>query len=165
WPATRLGGWGFFFSYPATLRFHAPAQCIHQIDDFCWRTLFRCLDLLTRLLLLQQFLQCILVMIFKVFRPKMPRFGRDDVRGQVQHVLWNLFIWDILEVFVVFAHLVGIAQRNPEKALTARLQCNDVLARGEDNPPERHHAFLADRLTNNSEGLLANFAVGSEVIW
>jgi hypothetical protein len=39
----------------------------------------------------------------------------------------------------------------------------NVLSGGEDNPSERDHAFLADRLTNNSERLLANIAVGSEV--
>jgi hypothetical protein len=32
-----------------TLRVHASAQGIHQIDDLRWRTLFRCFDLLTRL--------------------------------------------------------------------------------------------------------------------
>src|SRR5262249_15767786 len=51
-----------------------------------------------------------------------------------------------------------------EKALTTRFQRDHMLAGGEDNPPERHHAFLADRLTNNSERLLADLAIRSEVI-
>jgi hypothetical protein len=42
---------GFPALTTATLRFHASAQCIHQIDDFHWPTLFRCFDLLTSLLL------------------------------------------------------------------------------------------------------------------
>src|SRR5262245_22595078 len=49
-------------------------------------------------------------MIFKVFRIEMPRFGLDDVGGQVQHVLWNLFIWDIPEVLVA---MVTIPQWMP----------------------------------------------------
>src|SRR5215510_5968697 len=68
------------------------------------------------------------------------------------------------KIFILFAHLIGIARRNPEQALTARFECDDVLAGGEDNPPERNHPFLADRLTNNGERLLADFAIRSEVI-
>src|SRR5512133_1016315 len=74
------------------------------------------------------------------------------------------FIWNALEIFILFAHLVGIAQRNPEQALTARFECDDVLAGGEDNPPERHHPFLADCLANDCKRLLADFAIRSEVI-
>src|SRR5262249_32651012 len=103
-------------------------------------------------------------MILKFFRIEMPRFGFDDVGGKFQHVFWDFFIRNVLEIFILFAHLVGITQRNPEKALAARFERDDVLAGGEDNPPERHHAFLADRLTNNSERLLADFAVRSKAI-
>jgi hypothetical protein len=39
-----------------------------------------------------------------------------------------------------------------------------VLARGEDHPRERHHAFLADRLANDREGLLADFAIRNDVV-
>jgi hypothetical protein len=69
-----------------------------------------------------------------------------------------------VEVFTFFPNFIRISQRNPEKALTARFECDDVLAGGEDNPPERHHPFLTDRLTNNSERLLADFAIGDEII-
>src|SRR5262249_42809535 len=162
--AARLGRWGLSFRRSATLRFHAPAQRIHQIDDFCWRTLFRRFDLLSGLLFLQQLLERIFVLIFELLRLEVARFGLDDVRGQLQHVVWNFLVGDIVEMFILFANLIRIAQRNPEKALTARFECDDMLAGGEDNTPERHHAFLADRLTNNSEGLLTDFAIRSEVI-
>src|SRR5262249_44637729 len=148
----------------ATLRFHASAQRIHQIDDLCWRALFRRFNLLPGLLFLQQLLERIFVLIFELLRLEVARFGFHDVRGQLQHVLWNFFVGDIFEIFILFAYLVGIAQCNPEKALTARFECNDMLAGREDNPTECHHPFLADRLTNNSERLLANLAIGSEVI-
>jgi hypothetical protein len=39
---------------------YASAQGIHEIDDFRWRPLSRCFDLLTNLLFLQQLLQRIL---------------------------------------------------------------------------------------------------------
>ena len=57
-----------------------------------------------------------------------------------------------------------MSQRHTQKTFAARFECDDMLAGGEDNPPERNHPFLADRLTNNSERLLADFAIRSEVI-
>ena len=57
---------------PATLLFHASAQGIHQIDNFRWRPLPRCFDLLTRLLFLQQLLQRILVVVLKFLGLKCP---------------------------------------------------------------------------------------------
>src|SRR5262249_4410912 len=106
----------------------------------------------------------IFVLVLKFVRLKVPRFCFNDVRGQLQHVLWDLFVWDILEILFLFAHFVRISKRNTEESLTARFKCDDVLARCEDNPSKRHHAFLADRLTNARERLLADFAIGSEVI-
>jgi hypothetical protein len=79
--------------------------------------------------------------------------GFDDVGGKFQHVLWDFFIRNIIEIFVLFADLVGIVQRNPEKALTARFERDDVLARGEDNPPESAtipSLRIASRITANA---------------
>src|SRR5262249_41644866 len=66
--------------------------------------------------------------------------------------------------FIFLADLIRISQRHAEEPLTARFKRDDVLARGEDNPSERHHAFLADRLANHSKRLLADFAVGNGVV-
>jgi hypothetical protein len=55
---------------------------------------------------------------FELLRLEVARLGLHDVRGQLQHVLGNFFVRNILEVFVLFANLVGIAQRNPKEALT-----------------------------------------------
>src|SRR5262249_20381506 len=65
---------------------------------------------------------------------------------------------------VLFADLIRIAQRNPEKPFTPGFECDDMLARGEHHSPKRHHAFFADRLANDRERLLADFAIGNEVI-
>src|SRR5207248_11528915 len=85
--AARLGGWSLSFRRPAALRFHASAQRIHQIDDFCWCALFRCFDLLASLLFLQQFLKRVLVLVVKFLqsvcistktpRPSVLRDGAD----------------------------------------------------------------------------------------
>ena len=79
----RISGKSLPFRRPATLRFHTPAQCIHQIDDFCWRALFRCFDLLPSLLFLQQLLERIFVLIFEPLRVEVARLGLHDVRGQL----------------------------------------------------------------------------------
>ena len=71
---------------------------------------------------------------------------------------------NVRKIFILFAHLIWVAQRNAEQALAARFECDDVLARGEDNPPERHHPFLAYCFANDRERLLTDFAIRSEVI-
>ena len=103
-------------------------------------------------------------MIFELFRLEMPGFRFDDVRCQLHHVLRNFLILDVAEVLVFLAHFIRISQRHPEQALAARFERDDVLARGEDHPGERHHAFLADRLANDRERLLAHFPVGHDVV-
>ena len=61
-------------------------------------------------------------------------------------------------------HLVGIAQRDAEQALVARLEHDDVLARGEHDTRERHHALLANHLPDDGERLLSDLAVGHDVV-
>ena len=56
------------------------------------------------------------------------------------------------------------SQRHPKEPFAARFKHDDVLAGGEDNPPERHHSFLADRLTNDGKRLLTDFAIRREEI-
>src|SRR5262249_12217012 len=137
---------------------------VHEINDLCWGTLFRRFDLLARLLFLQKLLERIFVLVLKFLRPKVSRFCFDDVRGQLQHVLWNLFVWDVLEILFLFAHFVRISKRHTEEALTARFERDDVLARGEDNSSKRHHAFLSDRLAYDGERLLTHVAIRNEVV-
>ena len=76
----------------------------------------------------------------------------------------EFFIRNIVEIFFLFAHFVWISKRHTEESLTARFERDDMLARGEDNSPKRHHAFLADRLANDGERLLTHVAIGNEVV-
>src|SRR5262249_40509960 len=133
-------------------------------NDFCWRALFRCFDLLSSLLLLQQLLERIFVMIFELFRRKVARIWFRRCVRPAPTCLLEFFIRNVLKILILFAHLIWISQRNPEQALAARFECDHVLARGEDNPPERHHPFLADCFANDRERLLPDFAIRSEVI-
>src|SRR5258706_6479324 len=66
------------------------------------------------------------------------------------------FIGNIVEVFIFFAHFVWVSKRHTEELLATRFKREHVLARGEDDSAERYHAFLADRLANDSKRLLAH---------
>ena len=64
-----------------TLRVHASAQRIHEIDHFRRRTLSWHFDR-------------IFVMILELLRLGVARLGLDDMGGEFQHVLWNFFVGD-----------------------------------------------------------------------
>src|SRR6266481_2816912 len=147
------------------LRAHAAAQRVHEVDDLGRLALFGRFDLLARALLLQQLLQRIFIVIFEFFRIEMPGLGRDDVGRDLQHVLGNFFVPDIVEVLVLLSNLIRESQREPEQAFAARLDLDDVHARGENDSAERHHAFLADRVADDREGLLADLPIGHHVVW
>src|SRR5262249_31613157 len=71
----------------------------------------------------------LLIVILKLLGLEMPGLGFNDVRGQIRHVLRNLFIFDVVEIFVFFAHLVWISQGDAEKTLAARFERHDMLSR------------------------------------
>src|SRR5262249_8407807 len=82
----------------AALRFDAAAERVHEIDHLGGGALLRALDLLPGLLLLQQVDQGVLVTVGEFFRIEMARLGADDVRGELQHVLRDLFVGNVVEV-------------------------------------------------------------------
>ena len=122
------------------------------------------LDLGSGLLALQQVLQCVLVLVAELGRIEVSRLGLDDVGCEFKHVFRDLFILDVVEEVGLLAYLVGITQRQAEQALAAGFERDDVLARGEGDLAERDRAFLADRLADHCEGLLADFAVRHHVV-
>jgi hypothetical protein len=90
--------------------------------------------------------------------------GLYDVRGQVEHILRDLFLGDIVKVIRFLSNLVGIAQGDAEQALAARLQRDDVLARHEYDLTDSDHALFADGFPDHGERLLAKFPVRGGVI-
>jgi hypothetical protein len=52
----------------------------------------------------------------------------------------------------------------PSNPLPRGFERNDVLSRGEDNAPERDHAFLPHRLPDCRESLKPNLAIGHNVV-
>src|SRR5262245_26162482 len=89
----------------AALGLDASAQGVHKVDDLCFGRFFRRFDLLTRLLLPQKLLQRLFVVVFELLWLEMAGPGAHDVRGQFQHVLWDLLVGDVVKIFRLLAHL------------------------------------------------------------
>ena len=85
--------------------------------------------------------------------------GLHDMLREIEHVLGDFLVGNIVEIFRLLAHFVGIAQRHAHHALAARLQRDDVLARGEHHLADRDHALLADGFADHGERLLPDFPV------
>jgi hypothetical protein len=65
--------------------------------------------------------------------------------GEVEQMLGDLLVGNVAEIFCLFAHLVGIAQRHAHHAVAARFECDNMLARREHHLADGDHALLADR--------------------
>src|SRR5262245_59772188 len=138
-PATRR-----WLSVPAGA--DALAQSLHEIHYVRRRSFLGRLDFLALLLFTQEIVQRILIMIFKFLGLKLSTFGFHDMGCELEHVLWDTFIWNVVEIRFLVAHFVGIAKRNAEKSIAARLKRHDMFARCEDDFSKRNHPFLADCL-------------------
>jgi hypothetical protein len=103
-------------------------------------------------------------LVFELAGFKVPRLRFHDVRGEVEHVLWNFLIGNVVEIVGFAPYLVRISQSDAEQSLAACLKGNDVLTRGEHDLADRHHALLADRFSNDGECLLTDIPVRGNVI-
>ena len=66
---------------------------------------FGALDLLALLLLLQQFLQCVLVAVLEFLGIEVSLLGLDDVGREIEHVLRDLLVFDIVEIVLLVCGL------------------------------------------------------------
>ena len=84
--------------------------------------------------------------------------------GEIEHVLGDLDVLDVVEIFLLAAHLVRVAQQRAHQALAERLQRDDVLAVGQHHAADRDLVHGADGLADHREGVVADLAVGHEII-
>ena len=84
--------------------------------------------------------------------------------GEIQHVLGDLHVLDVVEIFLLAAHLVGVAQQRAHQALVERLQRDDVLAVGQHHAADRDLVHAADGFADHREGVVADLAVRHEII-
>ena len=112
----------------------------------------------------QQVFERVLVLVLELLRLEVAGLGFHDMHRQIDHILRDFFVLDGVEIIFFLAHLVRVTQRHAQHAFASRLKRNDVFARGEHDLADRHHAFLANGLTNDRERLLTDFAIGHDVI-
>lgn len=84
--------------------------------------------------------------------------------GQVEHVLGDLHVLYPVEVLLLVAHLVGIAQQRAHEAVGQRLERYDVLAAGEHHAADCDHVHAADRLAYDCEGVVPHLPIGDYVV-
>ena len=72
--------------------------------------------------------------------------------------------FDVVEVVLFVAHLIGISQGQTHEPFAASFKRNDMLARGEYHFCKRHHPLLADSLSYHGECLLPDLTVRDDVV-
>src|SRR5215813_13497857 len=154
----RLGG------RTAPLGLHAAAQGIHETHDIgrsrCWRRR----RLLACLLGRDQLLQRGFVAVFEFGRIELGLLGLQNVLRQVEHVLRNLDVRNAVEIFLLLAHLVVVAQGGPYDAIAARREHQQPLATVEHHARNPDQPFIAHGLADDRECLVSDLVVGHEII-
>ena len=93
---------------------NAPPKSLHKVHDVCRLGPLGALDGLAFLLLLEQLLQRILVLVFKLARFKVPRLRFHDMRGEFEHILGNFLVGNVAEILFLLSYLVRISERYAE---------------------------------------------------
>ena len=88
----------------------------------------------------------------------------DDVCGEIEHFLRDLDVLDIVEILVLVANFVRISQQHADKALSSRLERDDVLAVGQDDAGDRDLVHGADGLADHGVGIVTDLAVRNDVV-
>ena len=148
----------------ATFGRGALPQRFHQVDDLRLRMLLGSFDLFATLLLLDQLLERVLVVISESFRLEMPCLGLDDMDCQIEHIPGNLLVGNFIEVIRFLAYLVGIAQRDAQHTLAARLDRDHMFPRRGYDAAKGNHASSLDRSTDYREGLPADLALRGDIV-
>jgi hypothetical protein len=120
-------------------------------------------DLFATLLLLDQ-LERVLVVISESFRLEMPCLGLDDMDRQIEYIPGYLLVGNFIEVIRFLAYLVGIAQRDAQHTLAARLDRDHMFPRPEYDAAKGNHAASLDCFTDCREGLPADLALGGDIV-
>ena len=98
---------GFRFT-PCTTRLDTSAKRVHQVDNVRRLGPLRPLDRLAFLFLFEQLLERVLILIFKLARLEVALLCLHDMRGKIEHILWEFLIRDVTKVVLFVADLVGI---------------------------------------------------------
>jgi hypothetical protein len=86
------------------------------------------------------------------------------VSCEFEHVLRDLHVLDVIEIFFWIANFVRVAQQRPHQTLVERFQRDDVLPIGQHHATDGDLVHLADRLTDHGVGIVTDLAIRSEIV-
>src|SRR5262245_23803079 len=84
--------------------------------------------------------------------------------GEIEHVLRDFDILNLVEIFLLRAQFIWIAQDRTDQSLVEWFERNDVFEVREDDSPNRDLVHLADRLPDHREGVMADLAVRPQIV-
>src|ERR1700744_6508712 len=144
---------------------HAPPQRLHQVDHILALRPFLRPDDLASALLIDEVDQRGLIVVLEFFGLEAARLLADDVLGEIEHVLRDVHVLDLVEIFIGAAHFVRVAQQRADQSFFHRLERDDVLAGGEHHAADRDLVHLTDGLTDHREGVVADLSIWAQVVW
>src|SRR6516165_8671015 len=157
--SARTGCWSLLL-----LRIDTGTKRFHQIDHARRRSFPSGFDLFAGLLLLQQIDQSVFVAILELRRIEVTRFRLHDVGGQVEHLLRELSLGDVLEIWFLVANFIRVAECGAYETASLRFKGDYVLAPCQHDPAERNHVQLRNGVANNGKSLLTNCAIRGNVV-
>src|SRR5437868_2595704 len=83
---------------------------------------------------------------------------------ELDHVLCYFRASDAVEIILLVAQLVGIAQGGAKQAIAERLDRNDMFAVGQDDAGQRHPIAILHGVADHGKGVDAGLAVRGDVI-
>src|SRR5207244_1384857 len=104
---------------------NAAAQRLHEVNHVLAARPLLWADGLARPLLVDQVNQRGLIVILEFLGVERARLLVDDVPREVEHVLGDLHVLDLVEVLLLGADLVGVAQQRTDETLLQRLERDD----------------------------------------
>ena len=126
--------------------------------------MFRRLGWHSRLLFADEFHHRILIAIIELVRAEVSGFSLNDDVGEVLHFFRQFHIRNVLEVCILAANFIAIAQDGPDDAFAQRLQHDDTLAPRDDNPAEPNNVLIPHGVADDCEGLFSHALIGRDII-
>ena len=89
----------------------------------------------------------------------------DDTEGKIHHFLIGFALTDVREISCVRANRVCRVQGYHYHPFPMRAEHERVIPISQDNAPDASLTRPVHRLAQYPEGLVADFAIGGDVVW
>src|SRR6516225_2671224 len=157
--SARTGCWSLLL-----LRIDTGTKRFHQIHHARRSSFPSGFDLLASLFLLQEIDERVFIAILELRRIEVTRFRLHDVGSQVEHLLRELKLGDVLEIWFLVANFIRVAECGAYEAASLRFKGDYVLAPRQHDPAERNHIQLRNGVADDGKSLLTNRAIRGNVV-